>query len=258
MNDEFLSVSETARLLGISPSTLRRLEKNGVVEGYGLRVNYTPGGQRRYVFDEVQSLYTNQGFSGNLGLGKRPALLIRDLTVAFTTNDSQLTVKLEENQIKVISELIDEAIENDVPVIFSMTIYDASNKSSKLWGQKFPNIQLLDENSIWTQIHPDLADKAYSLVNKTVYITDFYKSQVEDFLIENEIDTLILAGTTTSGSIRATAVDALQHGFKVIIPKEAVADRSFAIQTFTLMDLNARYADVMTVNKVLEFLRKEK
>ncbi|MET3506643.1 isochorismatase family protein [Halalkalibacter oceani] len=255
MYDDLLNISEAAKMLGLSPSTLRRLEKDGYVEGYGLRVIYTPGGQRRYALDEVQKLYTNNGFSGELGVGSKPALLIRDLTNAFTMPYSQLVCQLD-NQIEVVSKLIDLATQLRVPVIFSITVYDPQIKASELWGKKFPNIQLLDSNSNWVQIHQDLSQKKYDFVNKLVYISDFHSELFRDFLKAQEIDTLIIAGTTTSGSIRATAVDALQYGYNVVIPREAVADRSNAIQNVTLMDLNARYADVVSVDKVFHYLKE--
>jgi hypothetical protein len=66
--------------------------KDGIVEGYGLKVIYTPGGQRRYMLDEIQQLYMQHGFSGQIGFGKRPAILIRDLTLAFTDPNSKLTI----------------------------------------------------------------------------------------------------------------------------------------------------------------------
>ncbi|GEN33570.1 MerR family DNA-binding transcriptional regulator [Aneurinibacillus danicus] len=92
MYDKLLNISDASKLLGISPSTLRRLEKDGIVEGYGLKVIYTHGGQRRYMLDEIQQLYMQHGFSGQIGFGKRPAILIRDLTLAFTDPNSKLTI----------------------------------------------------------------------------------------------------------------------------------------------------------------------
>lgn len=114
---------------------MRRLEKDGYVEGYGLRVIYTPGGQRRYSLDEVQTLYKADGFSGKLGLGEKPALLIRDLTNAFTMHYSQLVCQLD-NQIEVVAKLIDEAKKSNGPVINSVTIYDPNIKASELWRAK--------------------------------------------------------------------------------------------------------------------------
>jgi nicotinamidase-related amidase len=254
MYENLLNISEAAKLLGVSPSTLRRLEKNGVVEGYSLKVLYTPGGQRRYILDEIQQLYSDQGFSGQSGFGKKSALLIRDLTLAFTDPHSQLSINIE-NQVSATKQLIEEALLHKIPIIFSITIYESKNEVSRLWCQKFPSLQILDPQSTWVKIHPALRDYPYNIINPTVYITDFYNSPIDNFLREQQIDTVILAGATTSGSIRGTAVDALQRGYKVIIPKEAVGDRTQTIQHSTLVDLNARYADVMNLDKVLKGMK---
>jgi maleamate amidohydrolase len=255
MYENLLNISDAAKLLGVSPSTLRRLEKDGAVEGYGLKVLYTPGGQRRYMLEEVQRLYSNQGFSGQIGFGKKSALLIRDLTIAFTDPQSQLSIQIEEELTATI-QLIEEALLHNIPIIFSMTIYDSSNEMSRLWSQKLPSLQILDRQSTWVNIHPKLMGYSYDMIVPTVYITSLYNSPVEEFLKERQIDTLILAGTTTGGSIRATAVEAIQKGYRVIIPKEAVGDRNPTIHNLTLLDLNARYADVMNLDSVLKNIKQ--
>src|SRR5699024_11939248 len=107
-----------AKILGISTSTLRRLEKdNGVVEGYGLKVIYTPGGQRRYIFDEIQQLYTNQGFSGKIGFGEKAALIIRDFTVAFFEPHSLFSIQVKD-EISKTKIIIDSAVQNNINIIF--------------------------------------------------------------------------------------------------------------------------------------------
>jgi len=257
MYENLLNISDAAKLLGVSPSTLRRIEKNGSIEEYGLKVIYTPGGQRRYILDEIQQLYSNQGFSGQLDFGNKSALLIRDLTIAFTDPHSQLSIMLE-GQIESTKLLIEEAIKNNIPIIFSITIYEASHKVSRLWCQKFPSLQILDRHSTWVKIHQELNEFPFDIVNHTVYITDFHNNRIDDFLQSKEVDTLILAGATTSGSIRATAVDALQRGYRVVIPKEAVGDRNPTLQNTTLVDLNARYADILSLDRVLKWMRSNK
>jgi maleamate amidohydrolase len=250
--ERLLNISQAAKLLGVSSSTLRRLEKNGVVEGYGLKVIYTPGGQRRYLLDEVQELYTKEGFSGQLGFGSRPALLIRDMVTAFTDPNSRLAIELA-NQIESCKELISTCQSRNIPVIFSRTIYDPDNESSVLWGRKFPSLCVLNDEK-WTEIHAELASYSYSMVINNPYITDFFRTGVEQFFTQHGVDTLILAGATTSGSIRANAVDAIQRGLRVIIPKEAVGDRNQSLQATALVDLNARYGDVMDTSRVMQHL----
>lgn len=255
MYGDLLNISEAAKLVGVSPSTLRRLEKDGYIEEYGLRVIYTPGGQRRYVLDELKQLYSTQGFSGQIGFGQKPALLIRDLTIAFTESHSQLAIKLE-NQISATQRLIEESLLLKIPIIFSITIYDSDHKVSRLWCEKFPSLQILDRESKWVNIHPALSDYPFDMITPTVYITSIYDSPVDEFLQKCQVDTIILAGATTSGSIRANAVDALQRGYRVIIPSEAVGDRNQSLHNSTLIDLNARYADVMNLEKVLKGMKR--
>ena len=243
-----------AKLLGVSPSTLRRLEENGEVKGYGIKVIYTPSGHRRYVVDEVAYLYSQRGFSGKLGFGNKPALLIRDLTVAFTDPNSKLSFNLK-NQIESTIQIIEEVKKHQLPIIFSRTIYDSNNPFSQMWGKKFPSLQVLDESSTWVAIHDKLSKYSFDLINSTPYITDLYQSSVEKLLLENDVDTLILAGATTSGSIRATAIEAFQKGYHVVIPREAVGDRSEAIEHVALLDLNSRYADVVDITEVLDYVK---
>ena len=255
MNKKYLTVSEAAKLLGISASTLRRMEQDGVVKGYGLRVIYTPGGQRRYIVDEVEYVYSQQGFSGRLGFGKKPALLIRDMTRAFTDPNSRLAIELK-GQIEAVGRLAETANLLGIPVFFTKTVFDPNNRFSVLWGRKFPSLKVLDPGGSWGEIHKTLAGYVYSMVYETPYVTDFFNSPMEATLRQHQVDTVILAGATTSGSIRATAVEAFQRGFHVIIPEEAVGDRSEAIQHFTLLDLNARYADVVHLSETLEYMRQ--
>lgn len=251
MYSKLLSIADAAKLLGVSASTLRRLERNGVVEGYGLKVIYTPGGQRRYILDEIQELFTRTGFSGKVGFGKKAALLIRDLTIGFTDSNSKLSIE-HNKQIETTKYIAEVAMNNGIPIVFSRTIYDPTYQASFLWGEKFPSLQVLKKNSTWIDIHPELADIHFDLENSTIYITDFYRSSVDEFLKSKNIDTIILAGATTSGSIRATAVEGVQRGYHVIIPEEAVGDRTEALQRTTLLDLNARYADVVNAKYVIE------
>ncbi|MGJ9385742.1 isochorismatase family protein [Salipaludibacillus sp. CF4.18] len=254
MFDKLMTISEAAKMLGVSASTLRRMEKGGIVEGYGVKVIYTPGGQRRYIFDEIKHLYAQQGFSGRLGFGKKPAILIRDLTKAFTNSNSKLSID-HHQVIDSALLIIRSAKKYNIPVVFSKTIYIEDDEFSNLWGRKFPSLKILEKESEWTKVHDSLLGETFDLMNNTVYINDFFNSPVNDFLKEKNIDTVILIGTTTSGSIRSTAIEAFQHGYRVAIPEEAVGDRNQSIQNATLIDLNARYADIINIDETIKYFK---
>lgn len=248
-----MTISEASKLLGVSASTLRRMEKNGVVEGYGLKVIYTPGGQRRYIYDEIKYLYAQEGFSVKLGFGKKPAILIRDLTKAFTNKLSKLSI-IHDEVVNNSIEIIKAAQDKNIPIIFSRTIYKSDNEFSYMWSEKFPSLKILEEDSEWTEIHNQLEGYEFDKVNSTVFINDFYQSGLNEYLKSNGIDTVILLGATTSGSIRSTAIEAFQSGYRVIIPEQAVGDRNQSIQNSNLVDINARYADVTSIEETLNHL----
>jgi maleamate amidohydrolase len=88
------------------------------------------------------------------------------------------------------------------------------------------------------------------------YISPFFNSDLSDWLSEQEIDTVIIVGNSTSGCIRVTAIDSLQNGFYTIVPEDAVADRSNTEHQTAILELDMKYADVLTVDEVLEYFRK--
>lgn len=249
-DNKLATISEVSKLLGLSPSTLRRMEVEGELTRYGLTVIYTPGGQRRYLFNPTRHLYSQQGFSAPLAFGQRPALLIRDLTIGFCTAESQLCVQLDD-QLNAARTLIETFAAQGHPVIFSRTVYDPAHAFSALWGEKFPAMRILEAESHWIRKHEALANYAYDLELSTHYVSDLKASKLEAFLDRNRIDTVVLAGVTTSGSIRTNAIDLFQSGRRTVIPSEAVADRTRPLQDFTLLDLNSRYAEVTTLSRTL-------
>ncbi len=253
MYDKLLTVSDAAKMLGISASTLRRLEKNGEVQTYGLKVVYTPGGQRRYLADEIQRIYAQTGFAGKIGFGQRAAVLVRDVTHAFMDPGSTLAINtpLDKN---ALHHLLSLAGDRQLPRVFTKTIHQEQHAFSRLWGKKFPSLTVLGEDAYLNRIDDALSDIPFDRQQATCYVSDLHHENLPRYLQAEGIDTLILAGATASGSIRATAIEAFQQGMHVIIPREIIGDRSPSLLNFTLLDLNARYADVMSVEEVVEWV----
>ncbi|MEA9389195.1 isochorismatase family protein [Acerihabitans sp. TG2] len=256
MYDKLLTVSDAARMLGISASTLRRLEENGEVKTFGLKVVYTPGGQRRYLADEIQRIYAQVGFAGKIGFGQRAAVLVRDVTHAFLDVGSTLAISTPLDKI-ALHRLLTQAGDHQLPRIFTKTIYRADHEFSRLWGKKFPSLTVLKDDSYLNQIDDALADIPFDRCQETCYISDLHHDDLMGYLASQGIDTLILAGATASGSIRATAIEAFQQGMHVILPREVIGDRSKSLLDFTLLDLNARYADVLNVEDVLAWMAEK-
>lgn len=252
---DYLTIAEASKKLGISPGTLRRLEKNGQVEGYGLNVYYTPGGQRRYLYNEIKHAYEKWGQFGKVGFGLKPCIIVRDLIRCFTDPTSKAGYDMDE-VIEQTKRLLEFAAEMNIPLVFSSTIYDQNNKISNLWAQKIETNLLLKPGSVWIEIDPRLKHFTFDKVIYSPYISPFFKSDLSDWLNGQGIDTVIIVGNSTSGCVKVTAIDALQNGFHTLIPKEAVGDRSNTEHQTALLQLNVKYADVISVDEVIEYLKK--
>ncbi|MEC5318063.1 isochorismatase family protein [Brenneria populi subsp. brevivirga] len=256
MYDKLLTVSDAAKMLGISASTLRRLEENGEVKTYGLKVVYTPGGQRRYLADEIQRIYSQTGFASRIGFGAKAAVLIRDVTYAFMDSGSTLAINTSFDKT-ALRRLLELAGRYRLPTVFSRTIYREEHPFSRLWGKKFSSITALTEDAYLNQTDAALEDFAFDRLQSTCYISDLHGHDLAAWLKRQGVDTLILGGVTASGSLRATAIEAFQEGFHVVLPREIAGDRSQSVLDFTLLDLNARYADVLSIDDVFGWLAEQ-
>ncbi|PWC21336.1 MerR family transcriptional regulator [Brenneria roseae subsp. roseae] len=253
MYDKLLTVSDAAKMLGISASTLRRLEENGEVKTYGLKVVYTPGGQRRYLADEIQRIYSQTGFASQIGFGLKAAVLIRDVTYAFMDSGSTLAINTPFNKT-ALRQLLEMAKQRQLPTVFTRTVYQEDHHFSRMWGKKFSSITVLTDGAYLNRTDAALEDISFDRMQSTCYISDFHGHDLANWLKQRDVDTVILGGVTASGSLRATAIEAFQEGFHVVVPRETVGDRSQSVLDFTLLDLNARYADVLGIDEVFGWL----
>ncbi|WP_102346344.1 isochorismatase family protein [Bacillus sp. Marseille-P3661] len=254
MDKHYLSINEASKMLGLSPSTLRRLEKENKIEGYGLNVYYTPGGQRRYSYNELEHAYQRWGACGKMGFGKKPCIIVRELTRFFTDPSSKAAYPLD-NVILQTQSLLKYAKTFDIPVFFIARYYDPNNLTSRLWASKIESSVMVVKGSVWTEIDPRIRDFPFKEIIYTPYLSPFFNSNLDSMLKELDIDTTIIIGNSASGSILISAVDALQNGYHTIIPKEAVADRTEASRQTALTDLGAKYADVVSVESVIKYFK---
>ena len=202
-----------------------------------------------------QEFFKQRGFGLRIGFGERPALLVIDMLKAFTNPNMMLGANLE-SQIEAITPLLAAAHERDVPVIFSTVMYeDADFKDAGIWALKQKGVTTLRAGTEGVEVDPRLdARKTDTLLVKK-YASCFFGTDLVSRLLARRVDTLILTGCTTSGCVRATAVDACQTGFRPMVVREAVGDRSVAAHEQSLFDLDAKYADVISRDDALRYLR---
>jgi maleamate amidohydrolase len=188
-----------------------------------------------------------------LGPGERPAVLVVDFIEGFTSIQSPFGGPWDE-AIAVAADLLHEAHRGDVPAIFTTVEFDPQDAETNLLIRKAPAVVALARGSHWAQIDHRLPRHQTDLVISKKHGSAFFGTHLAARLQAMQIDTLLIAGCVTSGCVRASAVDAAQHGFRPLVVREAVGDRSPLANEANLMDIAARYGDVVSAQEAKEIL----
>ena len=196
----------------------------------------------------------SEGFHGRAGFGTKPALVVVDVNRGFTDPASPLVCDLED-VVTAIRQLLEEARRAEIPIVFTTVSYTEGDKrTASAFIDKVPALLTLEAGSRWVEIDPRIAPQAGEPVLNKLFASAFFGTALSSLLAANGCDSLIVTGASTSGCVRATAVDALQHGYRPIVPREAVGDRNPDAHAANLYDLDAKYADVVSVAEVIEHL----
>jgi maleamate amidohydrolase len=192
-------------------------------------------------------------FHGRAGFGRRPALIVIDMSVGFTDPSSPLHCELE-GVVESIERLLSATRAARLPVVYTTVAYDeVAKERAAVFIDKVPALLTLEAGSRWVEIDPRLAPQAGEAVVTKLFASAFYGTPLASLLAAQQVDGLIVTGASTSGCVRATAVDALQHGYRVVVPREAVGDRNPDAHEANLYDIDAKYGDVVSVRDVLAF-----
>ena len=200
-----------------------------------------------------KEMYQQRGFGNKVGFGTRPALLIIDFIKGFTDTACPLGSNLDA-EVSATKQLLDEFRSQNLPVHFTTTAYDDAMVSAGVFVKKVPSLAHLKFGSSWIEIDDRLTPIAGEVVWTKQYASAFFGTALASALSAQKVDTLIVTGCTTSGCVRASAVDACQHGFLTIVVRECVGDRSASAHEANLGDLDAKYADVVSLKEVEEYL----
>ena len=192
------------------------------------------------------------GFHGRgAGLGKRPALVVVDMSVGFTDPESPLACDLE-HVVDAVGRLLAAARRADVPVVYTTVAYDEEGKRrAAAFIEKVPALLTLEEGSRWVEIDPRIAPHPGEPVLRKLHASAFFETELAGLLAAAGCGSVIVAGASTSGCVRATAVDALQHGYRTVVPREAVGDRNAEAHEANLYDIDAKYGDVVSLEEAL-------
>ena len=204
---------------------------------------------------EDEEFFRQRGFGLKIGFGERPALIVIDMLKGFTDATMPLGSNLD-REIEAQKPLLHIAHDRDIPVIFSTVMYhEADIRDAGIWGLKQKGALTLTAGSEAVKIDPRLDMRPSDSLLVKRYASCFFGTDLVPRLTSRRIDTLIIVGCTTSGCVRATAVDAVQNGFRPMVVREAVGDRSAAAHEQSLFDLNAKYADVVSLDETSHYLK---
>lgn len=205
------------------------------------------------VAHEDDQFFKERGFGLRMGFGRKPALLVIDLVNAFTDPATMLGSNLDA-QVAEANRLIDAAHERAVPVFFSTVSYDEEElRDAGIWAMKHTGTKLLVAGTPAVALDARLHRKPQDPILVKKYASCFFGTDLVPRLLARGVDTLVISGCSTSGCVRATAIDACQNGFRPIVVREAVGDRSRAAHEQSLFDLHSRYADVVGADEVLAY-----
>lgn len=194
------------------------------------------------------------GFYGSLKLGRRPALVVIDFQRGFTEEGLTPLASRCDAAVNATNQLID-AVRGRGPIIFTIVGYQPKLADAGHWPQKCPALATLIRGTPACELDPRLHYQSDDdvLLFKT-QASAFFGTALAGILAAGEIDSLLVAGTTTSGCVRASAVDAMQYGFPPFVVRDCVADRSAQQHDSNLVDMASKYAEVLSLEEMISQL----
>jgi maleamate amidohydrolase len=184
-------------------------------------------------------------FDTRLGFGRRCAVVVIDFIKAYTTPGAPFYAEGVVDAVQASVPLLESARAAGVPVIYTKVLYHPSGQDGGLFVKKVPALRRLVAGEPLAEIDPKLAPAADDLVIVKNYPSGFFGTTLASTLSTQGVDTIVLIGCSTSGCVRATAVDAIQYGFRVVVPRECVGDRHEGPHDASLFDIHAKYGDVI-------------
>jgi len=208
------------------------------------------------ISDRTVSTYAIAGMGQKLGFGISPAVLVIDLQVAYTDRERSPLAGDLDRVIDVVQDILGAARNRAVPVIFTVEGWSADSLEADagLMLEKVPTIRAMTIGGPLVEIDSRLSRQLGEPLIVKKCPSAFFGTYLAGMLTALRVDTLIIVGCSTSGCIRATAMDALNHGFRPIVPFDAVGDRAPEPHSAALFDIEMKYGDVVSAHEVLSYI----
>lgn len=209
------------------------------------------------VQENLQSNY--QGVWGNrIGFGKKPVFLLVDFMQSYTTETEPLFAPDVIKAVQETKDILELAREQDILIIHTNILYHPNQLDGGMWVKKSPVMAAMVATNPVTQFCPEVKPLGDELVITKNYASAFFGTSLASILSTQGIDTVVIVGCSTSGCVRATAVDSVQYGFRTIVIRECVGDRHQAPHEANLFDIDSKYGDVVSKQEAINYFQKIK
>ena len=207
----------------------------------------------REYFEDARKFYKGKGIGQKVGFGERPAIIVVDFQKGFT--DQRCVLGADYTDVLAKTRLLlDVARKIKIPVFFTITSYRPDMRDAGMWAKKLGTINVLTDGSEWVRLDERLGRLDDEIIIHKKYPSAFFGTPLQSMLVVNRIDTIVVTGCVTSGCVRATVVDGVSSGYRVLVPIECVADRHEVPHEANLFDIDTKYGDVISLDEVLDYL----
>lgn len=209
----------------------------------------------REIFEKLMTNSARKRF----GFGKKAAIVNVDLQRAYTDLDTFVTAyETDPDQMTHINRISAMARDLGWPVVWTRVAYHENAQDAGVWGTRTDTPDSLQNIKFGSEQHEFDArlkiDSSLDVVYDKRMPSAFFETALQSLLVWHQVDTVIVTGGSTSGCVRATAVDSLSRGYRTMVPIECVADKHESYHFANLTDLQIKYADVVKVAEVVDYL----
>jgi N-carbamoylsarcosine amidase len=211
-------------------------------------------------FAEATKIYRGRGFQRRIGFGTKPALINIDLANAWTRPGNPFTCEnIDDEIIPAVQRLLAAFRGYGLPIVFTTTCYQVTDRTNLntdmgLWHKKIPVEVCAESNKSFIEIDSRIAPLPGEQVLIKKHASAFHGTYLAGFLRAANVDTILVTGVTASACVRGTICDGLAEGFRPIAVKEAIGDRIPGAVLWNLFDIDAKFGDVETVERCLQYL----
>ncbi len=200
-------------------------------------------------------IYRKQGIGHASGFGRRPALLIVDFVNAFN-DPEQFGGGNIDDAIQRTRALLAGARDAALPIAFTRVVYAEDGSDAGIFCLKVPTLKTLIESAAASQVVPELEPRPGEYVVRKRQPSAFFATELAGWLVMQGVDTVLVAGCTTSGCVRASVLDSMSYNFRTSVVSDCVGDRALGPHRANLFDMEQKYADLMSADQVLSAIAR--